>query len=504
MTAPRLVPEDEHDRRLAENVHPPDWQNPTPAHRYNLVVIGAGTAGLVTAAAAAGLGARVALIERSLMGGDCLNFGCVPSKALIRSARAAAALREAESLGLHMPVPPQVDFGRVMERVRRLRAGLSVHDSAQRFRDLGVDVFFGKARFRGRTSLEVDGLPIRFKKAVIATGSRPSVPPIPGLSAGGYLTNESVFSLTELPDRLGVIGGGPIGCELAQAFARLGSTVTLIEQGRQLLSREDPDAAELLAGIFTREGISLRLGTRVARVATEGGTRVMQLDGPSGSETLESDHLLIATGREPNIEGLGLNAGRIRFDPHGIQVNRRLQTTNPRVFVAGDVGIAHKFTHAADATARLVLENSLFFGSRRVDALNIPWCTYTSPEIASVGLSETEAERRHLRVTTFKVDLSSVDRAVLDGHEEGFAKFIVRRGSDRILGATVVAHNAGEMIGEITLAMDAGLGLKNLSELIHPYPTQAEVIRKAADAYQKSRLTPLVQRLLRFWFRVIR
>ncbi len=499
-----LLPDDEHNRALASNVHPPDWENPEPARRYNLAVIGAGTAGLVTAAGAAGLGARVALIERRLMGGDCLNFGCVPSKAMIRSARAAASLTEAEALGVRIPGNPEIDFGRVMERVRRLRSQISISDSAQRFRELGVDVFLGQARFQSRTSLDIEGRQLRFRKAVIATGSRPSIPSIPGLEAADYLTNESVFSLTERPARLAVIGAGPIGCELAQAFARLGSQVTVIEQAPHLLPREDPDAAELLARAFVEEGVALHLDTRVTRVSARTGARLLHLSGPSGDRTVETDQILVATGRRPNIEDLGLRAAGIRFDHGGIEVNARLQTTNSRVYVAGDVGIAHKFTHAAEATARLVIENALFFGNRNAGSLNIPWCTYTSPEIARVGLSETEAEERKLKASVFKVDMAAVDRAVLDGRTEGFVKILVRKGSDQILGAAVVAADAGDMISEITLSMDAGLGLKNLSELIHPYPTHAEAIRKAADVYQKSRLTPVLRRLLGFWFRLLR
>ncbi len=500
----QLFPNDEHDQLLTSHVHPPNWRNPEPACRYNLAVIGAGTAGLVTAAGAAGLGARVALIERGLMGGDCLNFGCVPSKALIRSARAAASVREAEALGIHIPGNAEVDFSRVMERVRRLRSQISVHDSAQRYRELGVDVFFGQARFQGRTTLNVEDKELRFQKAVIATGSRPSIPAIPGLKADEFLTNETIFSLNELPRRLAVIGGGPLGCELAQAFGRLGSKVTVIEQGPHLLPREDSDAADLLARVFAEEGISLYLGTRVTRVSTRDRARIVQLSGPSGDRTVESDQLLVATGRQPNTEDLDLTAAGVRSHRGKILVNERLQTTNARIYVAGDVGFEQRFTHAADATARLVIENALFFGNRKAGALTIPWCTYTSPEIARVGLSETEAERQKLRTTAFKIELASVDRALLDGQTAGFAKLIVRKGADQILGATIVADHAGEMINELTLAIDSGLGLKNLAALIHPYPTQSEAVRKAADAYQRTRLTPLLRRLLRVWFRILR
>ncbi|MFZ0430610.1 MAG: mercuric reductase [Acidobacteriota bacterium] len=504
MTDPWLAPDDEHNRRLAGNVRPSDWTNPRPARRYNLAVIGAGTAGLVTAAAAAGLGARVALVEQGLMGGDCLNFGCVPSKALIRSARAAASIGEAGAFGIRVAGEAKVDFTAVMQRLRRLRSDLSVHDSAHRFRELGVDVFFGQARFRGRTSLIVGDHRIRFKKAVIATGSRPVVPPIPGLAAGEFLTNENVFSLSSLPTRLAVIGGGPIGCELAQAFARLGSRVTILERSPQLLPREDPDVADLLARVFQEEGIRLHLGATVDRIEHGDGTHIVHWTQASTAGSSEVDQILVATGRQPNIEDLGLATVGVRADRSGVQVNRRLQTTNSRIYAAGDVCFPYRFTHAADATARLVVENALFFGNRSSDALNIPWCTYTSPEVAHVGLSESEAAKRGLKIGVFRVGLDAVDRAVLDGRTAGFVKILVRKGSDQLVGATIVAENAGDMIGELTLAMDAGLGLKNLSTLIHPYPTQAEAIRKAADAFQRARLTPFVRRLLGLWFRLVR
>lgn len=500
----QLQPDDQHNRRLASHTHPPDWTNPTAAKRYNLVVVGAGTAGLVAAAGAAGLGARVALVERAWMGGDCLNFGCVPSKALIRSARAAVALREAPHFGIPLETSVDVDFGQVMERLRRLRSEIGIHDSARRFKELGVDVFFGEARFRGRKTLQVGGQMIRFRKAVIATGTRPLVPSIPGLEAGEFATNESIFSLTERPGRMAVIGGGPIGCELAQAFARLGTRVSIIQRGPHLLPREDVDASELLAGVLTREGIDLHLETNVARVTSREGVRFLELESPSGGRRLEADLILTATGRQPNVEDLGLPSAGVRFDHRGVQVNGRLQTTNPRIYAAGDVGMPYHFTHVADASARLVVENALFFGNKRSSDLNIPWCTYTSPEIARVGLSEKDAIQENVKVSIFRSELATVDRAVLDSRTEGFVKILAAKGSDRILGATIVAEHAGEMINEITLAMDAGLGLKFLSKLVHPYPTQAEAIRKAADSYQRSRLSPVLLNLLRGWFRLLR
>src|SRR5437667_12802 len=376
---PTLVPADEHNRTLLQNVHPPEWRNPEPAPRYNLVVIGAGTAGLVTAAGAAGLGARVALVERYLLGGDCLNVGCVPSKCVIRSSRVVADLRDAARLGVPVGDGARPDFGAVMERMRRLRARISHHDSAERFqRELGVDVFLGDARFAGPDTVAVGARTLRFKRAVIATGAPAS--------------------------------------------------------------------------------------------------------------------------RAPNVEGLGLEAVGVQYDPaRGVLVNDRLQTTNPRIYAAGDVCMQHKFTHMADAAARIVIQNTLFLGRKKLSALHVPWCTYTDPEIAHVGMYERDAARQGIAVDTFATPLSTVDRAIADGEEEGFVKVHVKKGTDRILGATVVARHAGEMLNGITLAMVGGLGLGTLANVIHPYPTQAEAIRKTADAYNRTRLTPRVKRVFQSW-----
>jgi len=492
---PAVHPLDEHNRRLVQNVHPTDWRNPEPAPRYNLVVIGAGTAGLVTAAGAAGLGARVALVERSLMGGDCLNVGCVPSKALIRSARAMADVREAGELGVEVPEGTRVDFPRVMERLRRLRADLSRHDSAHRFRELGVDVFIGEARFSGPDTVTVGETTLRFARAVIATGARPFVPDVPGIETARVLTNETLFTLTELPYRLGIVGAGPIGCEMAQSFARFGARVSLVETGEQVLGREDRDAAALVEGALRRDGVALYTGARLTRIESRGGGDVLVLEKGDGLLELAVDVTLMSVGRVPNLEGLGLEAAGVRFDRRGVAVDDHLRTSNRRIFAAGDVCSRFKFTHAADAMARIVIRNALFFGRARMSALNIPWTTYTSPEIAHVGLYEHEARQRGHEVETLRLDLEEVDRVRLDG-DSGLLKVHLRKGSDRILGATLVARNAGDMISELSVAMAAGAGLKTLAETIHPYPTQAEIFKRAGDAYNRSRLTPTAKRLL--------
>jgi pyruvate/2-oxoglutarate dehydrogenase complex dihydrolipoamide dehydrogenase (E3) component len=493
-----LLPHDAHNARLLTNAHPPDWVNPEPAPRYDLVVIGAGTAGLVCAAGAAGLGAKVALIERDLMGGDCLNFGCVPSKALLRSARAAAQVRRAGEFGVRVPDGVAVDFPAVMERLRRLRADISPADSAQRFRGLGVDVFLGEARFSGPDAVEVAGRPLRFSKGVIATGARAAVPAIPGLAEAGFRTNETVFSLTELPPRLAVIGAGPIGCELAQAFARLGSRVTLIHNHDRLLPRDDPEASRLIEQALRRDGVEVILNATLAAVERRDGGKVLRLEKPTAE--LTADEILVAAGRQPNVETLNLDSAGVKYDGRrGVTVDDRLRTTNARVYAAGDICSRHQFTHAADAMARLVIQNALFWGWRKASALTIPWCTYTDPEVAHVGLTEAEAKQRGVAVQAFVQDFSHVDRALLDGEAEGFVKVVVRAGTDRIVGATVVAAHAGETISELTLAMTRGLGLASLAGVIHPYPTQAEAIRKVGDAYNRTRLTPWVKRMFETW-----
>ncbi len=492
-----VSPQDQHNATLVANVHPPDWVNPEPQPRYNLVVIGGGTAGLVSAAGAAGLGAKVALVERHLLGGDCLNYGCVPSKAIIRSSRVYADLRDAGLFGLKVS-DPKVDFAAVMERMRRLRAGISRHDSAQRLRDLGVDVFLGEARFSGPDTVAVGGQTLRFKKAVIATGGRPVQPAVPGLPEVGYLTNETVFSLTERPRRLLVMGGGPLGCEFAQAFQRLGCQVTLLHKYARLMNREDADAAALIQTTFQQEGVSLILNARPLQAAKTDTGKLVRYESDGQKGEIEVDEILIGAGRAPNVEGLDLEAAGVRYEAgkgRGVLVNDRLQTTNSNIYAAGDVCLPYQFTHLADFAARIVIQNALFFGRKKLSALTIPWCTYTDPEVAHVGLNEAEAEKQGIPVTTFVKPLSEVDRAILDGEEAGFVKIHVKPGADKILGATIVARHAGDMISEITAAMVGHIGLGTLAAVIHPYPTQAEAIRQTGDLYNRAKLTPRLKRL---------
>ena len=386
---PTLQPYDEFNRELESNVHPQDWTNPSPSKPYHLAVIGAGTAGLVTAAGAAGLGARVALIERELMGGDCLNVGCVPSKAIIRVARAAAAIKEATSFGIDVNQAASVDFAEAMKRMRRLRAAISPNDSARRFSDLGVDMYFGQATFTASDSISVtcrDGSSseIKFKKAVIAAGARAAAPPIPGLDSVPFLTNETLFSLTELPRRLAVIGSGPIGVEMAQAFARLGIQVFLFEQSDRILTREDPDAAAIVQRQLERDGVSLILQSHDQKVQPASDDSI-RITGRQASQPydIQVDQLLVAVGRAPNTDGLNLESIGVNFNERGVEVNDYLQTSNPRIFAAGDICSQFKFTHAADFQARAVIQNALFalgpLGRKNASQLTIPWATYTSP-----------------------------------------------------------------------------------------------------------------------------
>jgi pyruvate/2-oxoglutarate dehydrogenase complex dihydrolipoamide dehydrogenase (E3) component len=492
----QVLPTDEYNQELVTNAHPPEWSNPAPAKKYNLVVIGGGTAGLVTAAGAAGLGAKVALIEKNLMGGDCLNFGCVPSKALIKSSRIAFEAKNTKDYGINIDGNVEIDFPEIMKRMRRLRAQISGHDSVKRFNGLGIDIFLGKGRFTSRNCVEVDGKKLNFSKAVIAAGSRAYIPKIEGINKEDMLTNETIFSLTTLPKRLAIIGGGPIGCEMAQAFRRFGSDVYLLHKHDHILSREDADAAKIVQDAFIKEGVHLVLGCDTKRVEKKNGTKVMHFSCKGKDTTIEVDEILVATGRMPNVDLLNLEAAGVEYDSRaGVKVDKHLLTTNKRVFAAGDIALKYKFTHMADASARIVIANSLFWGKRKHSALTIPWCTYTDPEIAHVGIYEHDAQTLGVEVDTIKISLKEVDRAILDGEESGFVKIHLKKGTDKILGATIVATHAGEMISEISTAIAGNIGLKALSGVIHPYPTQAEVIKRAADAYMRTKLTPRIKRI---------
>ena len=485
---------------LRQRVHPADWTNPTPPGRYNLVVIGGGTAGLVTAAGAAGIGARVALVERNLLGGDCLNVGCVPSKGVIAAGRAVADVRRAAAFGVTSRFE-SIDFAAALERMRRLRADIAENDSAERFSKLGVDVYLGQAAFDAEGRVHVDGeageRTLEAARTVLATGARAAVPDVPGLREAKPLTNETVFTLTEPPERLLVLGGGPIGSELAQSFARLGVEVVQLERSRHILGGDDPAAAAIVQKRLVADGVDLRTEASLTKVEPGDGNSwrcSVEQNGRTTTETVS--HILVAVGRQPNVEGLNLEAVGVAFDERaGVQVDERFRTTNPNIYACGDICSPLKFTHAADFMARAVVQNALVASRIKVagwskrSALLVPHATYTSPEIAGVG--QTATAEGEPDGDCYEVSFADVDRAILEGETEGFVKIWTKRGSDRIIGATVVAEHAGDLISEITVAMKHKIGLGQLAGVIHPYPTQAEAIRKAGDAFNKTRLTPL-------------
>jgi pyruvate/2-oxoglutarate dehydrogenase complex dihydrolipoamide dehydrogenase (E3) component len=496
-----VAPLDAHNVKLLSLVRP-EWINPAPAKNYNVVVIGAGTGGLVTAASVAGVGGKVALIERHLMGGDCLNVGCVPSKALIAAAKMAKELRRAGEFGI-VTGEVRVDFGKVMERMRRLRADIAPNDSFQRFTALGADVFQGSAKFVSPTCVEVGGKRLNFARAVIATGARARVPDIKGIDKVPYLTNATLFNLTELPGSLAVLGGGPIGAEMAQSMARFGSKVTLMDRNTRLLPREDPEAAAVVQKAFDDDGIALELGAYLDEVLEVEGGKIKILfhtgkEGARASKSLVVDKLLVSVGRHPNVEGLGLEAAGVEYSSTGVKVNDQLATTNSNIFAVGDVALPYQFTHAADFSARMVVRNALFFGSGKFSSLLVPWATYTQPEVAHVGKYPHELEAEGVEFDNYSFHYSDNDRAILEGNDEGgFVKITCKKGTDQIIGATIVHDHAGDMISEISVAMRNNVGLAEIGNTIHPYPTAADAIRRCGDLYSKTRLTPTAKVLLR-------
>jgi pyruvate/2-oxoglutarate dehydrogenase complex dihydrolipoamide dehydrogenase (E3) component len=454
---------------------------------YDIIAIGGGTAGLVTAAGAAGLGARVALIERAKLGGDCLWTGCVPSKALIGSARIAQAFRDASSFGIGA-AEPEVDAARVLESVREVRARIQPHDDPARFRAMGVDVIEGSARFVSPTEVEVDGRRLGARRFLVATGSRAAVPPIAGLAEAGYYTHETAFDRETIPPSVAIVGGGAIGIEFSQAYRRLGVEVTVIEMLDQILLREEPELAGRLCEILEGAGIRILTGRRVERVSRQGEMARLTVVGPDGEESIEAHEVFVSTGRRPNVEDLDLEKAGVETGRTGVLVDDRLRTSRKHIFAAGDVTGGLLFTHVADHEARTVVRNALFPGHSRIRYDVIPWCTFTDPELAHVGLTEAEARERHGdRVSTFTYDLGDLDRAVADRADVGCVKLVAdRRG--RILGGHILAPSAGTMIVEVALAMQHGIKLAALSSLVHPYPTMSEAVRRTAHEYMRGQL----------------
>jgi pyruvate/2-oxoglutarate dehydrogenase complex dihydrolipoamide dehydrogenase (E3) component len=488
------------DLRELQNVHPQDWKNPEPAHRYSLVVIGAGPAGFLTALNAAKVGAKVAIVERDRFGGACFNIGCIPSKTIIRTSRLYAEIRNADNFGAEVPSGISVNFPAVMERMRRVRARVSRRVSAQKLTSAGVDVFFGQARFAGPKAVEVEGKLLHFKRALIASGARPKVPSIPGIAAAGYLTNENVFDLDECPRRLLVLGGGPLGCELAQAFCRLGSHVNIVQDDPMFLGNEERDAAQILSEALARDGIDIHLNSQAVGVRADGKGKIVDLVSDDYKFTLTVDEILVGIGSTPNVTDMNLEDAGVHYDKDaGIMTNDYLQTSNPRIYGAGDVCSEKKFPHIEVAASEIVVRNALFWGRERLSMSAVPFCTYTDPEIAHVGLYSTEARAKDIPVKTFTVMMSDVDRAITDSEDEGFVKIHVKEGTDQIIGATVAASHAGELISEISLAMNAKIGLRALARVNYPYPTQAQAIKLAANAYLDTLRNPIRNWLRKQW-----
>ncbi len=473
--------------------------------KFNIVVIGAGSGGLVVAAGATGLGARVALAEKHRMGGDCLNTGCVPSKALLAAAKTVQHARDAHRLGLTLPDPGPQDWKAVQAYVRSTQAHIAPHDSVERFTGLGVEVFQGAAKLKSAHEVEVNGQTLWGRHVVVATGSRAAVPPIPGLAEAGFLTNETVFEIAERPASLLVMGGGPIGTELGQAFSRLGTKVTIVSSTPHICAKEDPDVAEVLAARLRSEGVRILDGSTATRVTTRSGKKVVTVKTAAGVETeIAADEILVAVGRTANVDGLGLEAAGVKFSKKGIEIDDRCRTNVPSVWAVGDVAGGPLFTHWAGHQARVVIRNILFPGSTRHDLANLPWTTFTEPEIAHVGLNETGAKAKGVAHQVFKVPFDSIDRAVCDGETEGYFAKVVAGPKGEILGATIVHPQAGNLLPELVLAKKHGIPLGKISATIHTYPGLSDVVRALGDAYMRTKLTPGTKNRLTRAFRWLR
>lgn len=466
---------------------------------FDICVIGGGAAGLVVAAGGASLGAKVALVEKHILGGDCLNYGCVPSKTLLHSAKVAHTMRNAGRYGIE-PAMPQINIADVMQRVQDVIKTIEVHDSPERFRGMGIDVVFGTGKFTSPEIFEIDGRKITARRFVIATGSRPAIPNIEGIDKVPYLTNETVFTINETIPDLIVLGGGPIGIEMAQAFCRLGSRVQVVELGDRILPREDTDLAEIVAKQLRREEIKFHLGHGAQSVTHTDGKIHMVLKTPDGQQvTIEGSHLLIAVGRQSNTKELALEVAGVQTERGRIVTDRRLRTTNKRIFACGDVVGPYLFTHMAEHHAGIVLRNAIFHLPAKIEERVIPWCTFSDPELARVGISEAEAQQQGIQYKVYTFPFKDIDRAQAEGETEGFAK-IITDPKGKLLGAALAGPNAGELIHEYVLAIAKRMKASDLSGVIHIYPTLAQINRRVADARMKEGLTPVAKKWIKFIF----
>ncbi|GMQ88265.1 MAG: FAD-dependent oxidoreductase [Gammaproteobacteria bacterium] len=467
--------------------------------KRDLVIIGGGAGGLVVASVASQLGLKVTLIEkREKLGGDCLHTGCVPSKTLIQAAKVASLMRRAGEFGLE-PVTPRVDLGKVNGHVQSVIDQIQPHDDPERFRAYGCEVLFGHAEFMDAHTVRVNDQQIRGRRFLIATGSQPLIPPIDGLEEAGYLTNESLFSLRELPQRLLVLGGGPIGLEMAQAFARLGSKVSVVERLPHLLPQEDPEIADILKERLAAEGIDVCTSTGAERVTRQGDTRRVEC---SGGIALEADQVLVAVGRLPCVENLGLETAGVEFDARGIRVDKRMRTSQKHIYACGDVCGPYPFTHMAEYQAGIVISNVVFRFPKKVDYRVVPWVTYTDPELARVGLTEQQAREQGIVATVLRFPFKDIDRALAEVETCGLTKFVVHKG--KLLGASILGPHAGELIHEIVLAMKTGAGIGDISATIHAYPTLAQIHRRTVNTWYGAKLfSARTRRLVRWINRLI-
>ncbi len=488
-------------------------------YEYDLLVIGGGAAGLTVASGAAQLGAKVALVSKDALGGDCLFFGCVPSKTLIKSAKVAHIIKHADAFGLKA-AKPEYDFAEVTRRINTVIETAGIHDDPERFRNMGVDVIFGKADFwdmhtvcvrltklfakeqQREVSEKGDEFMLTAEKIVIATGSRPFVPPIPGMMESGFLTNENIFSMKKLPKSLVVLGAGPIGCELAQAFARLGTKVTMLVRGEQIMSKEDPDVATYMADIFAEEAIEIRYKTSVTNVENHESLKRITIDEDGEKGELEAENILVATGRVPDLGPLNLENAGVKSDKRGIVTDKKLRTNQKHIYAIGDVNGKYQFTHTAGYEGGIVVSNAVLHFPRKVDYEAIPWATFTDPEVASCGLNEAEAKQRGIDYQVWRHEFTRQDRALAESENHGFVKILTTGRRGKIIGGQIVGPHAGEIIHELILARNAGLTLASIASAVHVYPTLAEIIKSAAGKYFAEKLfTNKTRKILKFFFR---